>query len=85
MPSLVENAFPSGKCSHAILAAGAGAYAGLQLQQHANCNTKFTCKCKDEERYSMMFNQLSTLVLLCPRINTLTGCEQHNGCGGMPV
>jgi len=43
------NAFPSGKCSHAILAAGAGAYAGLQLQQHANFNTKFTCKCKNEE------------------------------------
>lgn len=79
----IMNAFPSGKCSLAILAAGA--YAGLQLQQHANCNTKFTCKCKDEERYSMLLNQLSNLVLFCPRINTLTVCEQHNGCGGMPV
>lgn len=30
-------------------------------------------------------NQLQNLVLLCPRINTLTISEQHKGCGGKPV
>lgn len=30
-------------------------------------------------------NQLQNLVLLCPRINTLTVSEQHKGCGGIDI